>query len=170
MISTILAIFWTFIPAGIANMSPVLFKRVDFLNYPVSKKLLGDHKTWRGLFFGILMATIIVFIQKNMFSNIPFKLLDYSAINPLILGPVFGAGALVGDMVKSFFKRRVGIQPGRSWIPFDQIDWIVGANLLLLTYTNIGIEKIIISIVLMGVLHPLVNFLSYCLKCQKVKI
>jgi len=170
MISTLLAIFWTFLPAGIANMSPVLFKRVDFLNYPVNKKFLGDHKTWRGLFFGILMATIVVFIQRNMFPNIPFKLLDYNTVNPLIIGPVLGSGALIGDMAKSFFKRRVGIQPGKPWIPFDQIDWIVGANLFLLSYTNIGLQNIAISIVLMGALHPLANLIGFTLKLQKVKI
>jgi len=151
-------------------MSPVLFKRVDFLNYPVSKKNLGDHKTWRGLFFGVLMATVVVFIQKNMFPNIPFKLLDYNEINPLIIGPLLGAGALIGDMIKSFFKRRVGIKPGSSWIPFDQIDWIVGANLFLLGYTNIGLQNIAISIVLMGALHPLANLIGFTLKLQKVRI
>ena len=29
--------------------------------------------------------------------------------------------------MKSFFKRRRGIEPGASWIPFDQIDLVVGA-------------------------------------------
>lgn len=150
-------------------MSPVLFKRVDFLNYPVNKKLLGNHKTWRGLFFGILMAVITVFIQKNMFPDIPFKLLDYNIVNPLTVGPLLGTGALIGDMVKSFFKRRIGIRPGNSWIPFDQTDWIIGANLFLLIYTNIGIEKIAISIVMMGVLHPFFNLIGFMLKLQKVR-
>jgi len=116
------------------------------------------------------MATVVVFIQKNMFPNIPFKLLDYNEINPLIIGPLLGAGALIGDMIKSFFKRRVGIKPGSSWIPFDQIDWIVGANLFLLGYTNIGLQNIAISIVLMGALHPLANLIGFTLKLQKVRI
>ncbi|MEM3153941.1 MAG: CDP-archaeol synthase, partial [Candidatus Woesearchaeota archaeon] len=38
-----------------------------------------------------------------------------------------GIGALLGDSIKSFFKRRLGILPGRPWIPFDQVDYAIGA-------------------------------------------
>ena len=34
---------------------------------------------------------------------------------------------ILGDLVKSFWKRRVRVAPGRSWFPFDQIDYAVGA-------------------------------------------
>jgi CDP-2,3-bis-(O-geranylgeranyl)-sn-glycerol synthase len=40
-----------------------------------------------------------------------------------------GLGTAVGDAVKSFFKRRVGIAPGASWPVFDQIDFLLGAYL-----------------------------------------
>jgi hypothetical protein len=33
----------------------------------------------------------------------------------------------VCDSVKSFVKRRVGIAPGAPWIPFDQLDFVIGA-------------------------------------------
>ena len=35
-------------------------------------------------------------------------------------------GALIGDIIESFFKRRVGIERGKNWIPFDQLDFILG--------------------------------------------
>lgn len=38
-------------------------------------------------------------------------------------------GTGVGDAVKSFFKRRVGIAPGASWPVFDQLDFFAGAFL-----------------------------------------
>lgn len=34
-----------------------------------------------------------------------------------------------GDAVKSFFKRRMRIPPGRAWIPADELDFITGALL-----------------------------------------
>ena len=43
--------------------------------------------------------------------------------------PVIGSicfGALLGDIVESFFKRRVGRKRGENWIPFDQLDFILG--------------------------------------------
>jgi len=36
-------------------------------------------------------------------------------------------GALIGDLIKSFAKRRLGIQAGSTWVPFDQVDYIAGA-------------------------------------------
>ena len=35
-------------------------------------------------------------------------------------------GALLGDIIESFFKRRIGKSRGENWIPFDQIDFILG--------------------------------------------
>jgi len=43
--------------------------------------------------------------------------------------PIIGSicfGALIGDIIKSFFKRRIGKKRGQDWIPFDQIDFILG--------------------------------------------
>lgn len=38
------------------------------------------------------------------------------------------------DSVKSFVKRRVGIAPGEPGIPFDQLDFVIGA--LVLTWSR----------------------------------
>ena len=43
-----------------------------------------------------------------------------------------GLGTGVGDAVKSFFKRRVGIAPGASWPVLDQLDFFAGAYLFVL--------------------------------------
>ena len=52
-------------------------------------------------------------------------LIDYGNCS-LWLGVSMGAGTGVGDAVKSFFKRQIGIAPGASWIGFDQLDFFVG--------------------------------------------
>lgn len=166
----ILGILFLFLPAGIANASPVLFKRVSFLNYPVCEKFLGSHKTWRGLFFGVVMATLAVYIQTKIQIPEKFTLMDYAEINPLILGPLLGAGALIGDMIESFFKRKIGIAPGKPWVPFDQIDWIAAAALFSLPYTDLRLADAFVAIIIFGLLHPIFNLISYFLKLQKVKI
>ena len=46
-----------------------------------------------------------------------------------IMIPIIGSicfGALFGDIIESFFKRRIGKNRGENWIPFDQLDFIVG--------------------------------------------
>lgn len=163
----IIETFWLFLPAGVANMAPVLFKWIKFLDFPVDfnkkflgKRVLGDHKTFRGVFFGTLMAIITAYIENIM------GVFDY---NPFILGFLLGFGALFGDMVKSFFKRQLNIAPGKMFIPFDQIDWILGSGLFALFYIDLTWKVFLTALVMFGVLHPLINLLGYALKIKKSK-
>ena len=34
---------------------------------------------------------------------------------------------MAGDSMKSLVKRRIGIAPGKPWIPWDQLDFVLGA-------------------------------------------
>jgi CDP-2,3-bis-(O-geranylgeranyl)-sn-glycerol synthase len=174
MINLILGVFWLFLPAGLANMSPVLFKWLPFLDIPVDfnkkykgKRIFGDHKTWRGLVVGILVAILIVYIQKQLAPTIDFALIDYTTVNIALLGFLLGGGALAGDLVESFIKRQVGIKPGKQWSPWDQLDWIIGAIILTSIIVPLTAKEIIIAIILFGLLHPLMNILGYTLKIQK---
>lgn len=173
----ILQAFWLLLPAGIANMSPVLVKWLPFLDLPVDlgkefkgKPLFGKNKTYRGFLFGTLMAILVVYIQSVLFSHtLTWTLLDYSNANVFILGFLLGFGALLGDLIESFFKRQAGIVSGKSWFPFDQIDWIVGSLLLASFYVSIPLKVIVVSILLFGMIHPVVNLLGYYLGIKKNK-
>lgn len=165
---------WLFLPAGIANMSPVIFKWLPILNYPVdfnktinNKRIFGDHKTYRGLFFGILMAIITVYVEKQIIKS--NSLIDYQQVNAIYLGFLLGFGALGGDLIKSFFKRRFNVQPGVSWVPFDQLDWIVGALLAVSIYQCLSWKAWLIALFFAVILHPLVNLFGYCLGIKKNK-
>ena len=106
----------------------------DFYLRFKGKRLLGNHKTLRGFFIGTISSIIGVYLQLILIHLIPeitFGLMiNYDNVNPIYLGFVLGFGALLGDSVKSFFKRRRGLVPGQSWIFFDQVDYIVGGILL----------------------------------------
>jgi len=98
------------------------------------RRVLGDHKTWRGLVVGVLAGALTFALQQAIFRAgwlQALALLDYDACSPLP-GALLGFGALLGDAVKSFFKRGLGIAPGGTWIPFDQLDFLVGAWLCVL--------------------------------------
>lgn len=178
MFKILIQIIWFFLPAALANMSPVIFKKITFLNYPVDfniklkgKPLLGKNKTYRGFFFGTLMAILIISIQKLIYPYmIDYSLINYQEINIYLLGFLLGFGALLGDSLESLFKRRVNIAPGQPWVPFDQIDWILGATILINLYINFPLKINIISILFLGLLHPVINLISYFLGIQKNKI
>lgn len=169
--------FWLFLPAGVANMAPVIFKWVPLLDYPMDggrkwrgKRILGNHKTWRGFSLGIIAATGTVALQQlfaDTFINIsPF---DYSTVNVWALGFALGFGAMAGDAVESFVKRRQNIAPGKPWVPWDQIDWIVGAVLMVLFAVNLTLGVAVLAVVMFGLLHPLINLLGYELAIKKNK-
>lgn len=167
----IFKIIWFLLPAGAANIAPVLVQKINFLNYPIDggklflgEPVLGKNKTWRGLFFGILAAIIIVNLQDytNFFDLNSFY-------NNFILGFLFGFGSLFGDIVKSFFKRRFKISSGTMWVPFDQVDWVLGALVFSSFIFSLGWKFWLVSILIGGVLHPIINMLGYLLKIKKNK-
>jgi CDP-2,3-bis-(O-geranylgeranyl)-sn-glycerol synthase len=177
MIEIIIQTFWLLLPAGFANMAPVLFKWIPFINHPVDfnkkfrdKPIFGRNKTYRGFLFGISTAILIVFIQKNLYEyTSSISLINYAEINVFLLGFLMGFGGLLGDLIESFFKRQIGIDSGKPWFPFDQIDWVIGALIFTFFYINIEIKIIVVSILLFGILHPIINLIGYYLGIKKNK-
>jgi len=173
----LIKIFWFLLPAAIANMSPVLFKCLPFFNYPIDngmtfrgKRLFGKNKTFRGVIFATLMAILVVYLQIIFYDQaVQITLFNYSKINPILLGFLFGFGALFGDLIESFFKRQLEIQSGKSWPPFDQIDWVIGSLIFAAFYISISWEIALTSMVLFGILHPIVNLMGYYLGIKNNK-
>ena len=168
------------LPALLANASPVLFKKVNFLNYPIdfkrtwnNKRILGNNKTFRGFFFGILIAIILVFVQTYLYLNFNYfksiSLLDYNIINPLILGFLTGFGVLFGDAVESLVKRRLNIPPSSRFIPWDQIDFLVGYLIFVSFVFTPPIKVVIFLLLIVPIIHIFFNHLWYWLGIEKTK-
>ncbi len=129
---------WIIIPVYVSNASAVIVgggTPIDFgKTWGDGKRILGDGKTWRGLLsgtfigmtagFGLVVAASYInaseynFLNLNNFEGFPLMI-------PIIFSLCFGG--LCGDIVESFFKRRIGKNRGEDWIFFDQIDFILGA-------------------------------------------
>ena len=132
---------WLILPAYAANGAAVLVgggKPIDFgRKWKDGRRILGDGKTWRGLFYGSLVGSIVGFSQAFAGKYIEMEGLNilnldyfegFPLMIPLVLSLCFGA--LLGDIVESFFKRRAGKERGEDWIPFDQLDFLLGALFL----------------------------------------
>ena len=173
----ILKCFYLMLPAYFANMAPVMVKKINLFVFLIdynkqlnNKPILGKNKTFRGLFFGVIFAIIISYLQFSLSSIEFFKsisFLDYQ--NWLLLGFLMGLGALTGDLVKSFFKRRLGISPGAKFIPFDQTDFVVGALIFIMPILDLTLRIFIVSLLLSFVLHIIVNHLAFYLKIRNEK-
>jgi CDP-2,3-bis-(O-geranylgeranyl)-sn-glycerol synthase len=151
----ILTILQWGLPMGIANMAPVFIKGrrpIDFRKEWKGKRLLGKGKTWGGLIGGIVLGAITGFFLGN------FQ-----------LGLAVSAGALLGDILESFIKRRVGIKSGQTWWVFDQTDYVIGGIIVGSFVQPIALKPAIILLIILPLLHPLVNYIGYKLKVKKNK-
>ena len=168
------------LPAYIANMIPPLVKnQFKFLAIPIDggrkwkgKPIFGRNKTWRGIVAGVVISTAIFLIQRYLYSFESFRLVsmfDYTTATVWI-GILLGFGALFGDSVESFFKRRVGIKSGKPWIPFDQTDFTIGALLLTAIVYFPGWTNAVIIIVVSAFGHVLINNIGYYLKIRDTRL
>lgn len=166
----ILEALWFFLPAGIGNMAPVIANKIPLLNrwnLPLdfglsigNSRVFGANKTWRGLLFGIVCAGAFSVGQFYVYA----PLID-SVGSAFVLGMMLGGGALLGDAVASFFKRRLDIPSGTAWIPFDQTDYIIGGLLLVLPFASHTLSSVAVASILIVYtgLHFLVSYIGYLL-------
>lgn len=178
--SEIIFALWFYLPAGNANMAPVFAKKIKFLqplDKPLDfgktiggKRIFGDHKTFRGLLAGYVAAWLAFVFQVWLYQNVNYfyesALFDYSSANIWLFAAIFSLGALGGDAIESFFKRQIDIKPGKSWVPFDQADWIIGAVLLSLLVTDFQLSFYLLAITWGLLLHPLSTLIGWSIKLK----
>jgi len=164
-------IFWFFLPAGVANMAPVFANKIPLLNRwntPLDfgktykgKRIFGDHKTWRGVIFGTLAAGLFGLFQYRVIASSP-----ESTGFIFTATAAMGLGALIGDAVKSFFKRRRGIASGQSWFPYDQTDYIFGGIVFVYPFIQLPAWMMLMILIIYGTLHVIVSYAGYLLKLK----
>ena len=154
-----------FLPAGIANMTPIFANKVPVLNRwetPVDfhksfrgKRIFGDHKTWRGIVTGTVCGTLLGWPLLALLG--PSDDIYFILLAPLAMS----FGALAGDAIKSFFKRQVGVASGKSWFPFDQTDYIIGGLLLVLPFHAVSLSLAGIIFVEYFALHLISTYIGF---------
>lgn len=171
-------LFYFFLPVACANMAPVVFQGVlKPLAVPVDfgKKLsgepwFGDHKTWRGLFVATLAGGVVFIFQQYLAQSFAlfrsFSPFDITTA-PIWFGFAFGFGAILGDLIKSFFKRRFHVGPGDTWFPFDQIDFLIGACVVASIYFEITLGMFLLIISIGPIFHVLINNVGFRLQLKE---
>jgi len=146
-------------PAYCANAAPVIFGG----GFPIDggrtfldgKPIFGSHKTFRGFFSGLVVGTLVGFVQGTLF--------QYN----VLLGFALSIGALVGDLLGSFFKRRLDLPPGSTLPIVDQLGFILGALLFSLPVSPPTLPIVLIVLIITLPIHFLTNFLGYRLGVKK---
>ena len=153
----LLRLAYFMLPAYCANMAPPFVRFWRGWNPPISRRWLGDHKTVVGFLAGVCAGVLATGMQRLL--DAPIALVDYRRW--LVLGLLFGGGAMLGDALKSFAKRRLRITPGARWIPFDQLDFVLGALILVATQAKLDWVDIALILALSFVADVAVNRLAF---------
>lgn len=171
----LISAFWVMLPAYLPNPVAALCGGglpVDLgRNYSDGKRIFGDGKTYRGLAAGILAGILIGLVQIWAQGRYGWEFLPRLTLLTVTL---LAVGALLGDLVKSFFKRRFGKERGAKWPVADQYDLVAGAFVLLLIFdtqwlfATVTIPILIGILILTPVLHRAMNILGYMMKVKEV--
>jgi CDP-2,3-bis-(O-geranylgeranyl)-sn-glycerol synthase len=166
---------WIMLPAYVPNPAAVILgggRPIDGGRlHADGNRLLGDGKTVRGLLLGILAGVLVGGVQLLAQTQaLPAFLPRHTLLTVFLMA----TGALAGDLVKSYFKRRKGIPQGRKWPVADQYDLVAGALLLTLIATplwvlsNLTIPIFLWILVLTPLLHRAFNLLGHSMGVKDV--
>lgn len=161
---------WLMLPAYVPNSAAALFGgglAIDFgKNFFDGRRIFGDGKTFRGLISGTACGVAVGIAEHSSaeLAGMP----DFGEY-PSFLWVVFllSFGALFGDLLKSFFKRRLGYRRGAELPVMDQLDLVFGAWALTFIFAmgwflaNFNIWIMITAIIITPVLHRIVNVIGY---------
>ncbi len=126
----------------IANGTPILIRvllndsfklAVDFgQKLPDNKHLFGPSKTWRGIFAALSATAVAAW------------LLGYS-VNTGLLVAVY---AVLGDLLSSFIKRRLGMRPSSMAPLLDQVPESLFPAFMMKQVFNLDISSVILLVLI----------------------
>jgi len=164
------ALFFIF-PAYVANAIPVVFgggRPIDFgRKMSDGRPVFGSHKTIRGFVAGVAAGTLTTAAQQLALPLIaptdfvlPFQF-------SVLLGFAVSLGALTGDLLHSFAKRRISIAEGAPLPIVDQVDFVAGAVLLSFLVSSPPLLTIALIFVITLPAHLLTNMFAYVAGVKK---
>ncbi|MFQ5887233.1 MAG: CDP-2,3-bis-(O-geranylgeranyl)-sn-glycerol synthase [Candidatus Hydrothermarchaeales archaeon] len=162
-VNTMIIALYFFLPAYIANFFAGFGsgKPLDFgMSFPDGRRIFGDGVTIKGFFIGIVSGTISI-ILINIFRN-------FQLTADIYLAFILSSGALLGDALGSFVKRRLGMEQGESAPLLDQLDFVFGGLFTASFIVIIPLDWIIVLMLLTPLGHLTVNFVGFQLKMKEV--
>ncbi|MBS7644797.1 MAG: CDP-2,3-bis-(O-geranylgeranyl)-sn-glycerol synthase [Candidatus Bathyarchaeia archaeon] len=149
------------LPVYVANASPVILGGGAPLDlgrkFMDGKPIFGPHKTFKGFIGGLIAGW--------MTATILSALLGWGWLKPGLLAC---AGSMMGDLIGAFIKRRIGLKAGESAPLLDQLDFIIGALILVYPIWKLSMATVLISLSITPPIHLATNWIAYKLNLKKV--
>jgi CDP-diglyceride synthetase len=145
----------------VANASPILLRYLmrDIFSYPIDfncrytdgKPLFGSAKTWRGLMGSLLITSLSAQMIGHDFET----------------GLLVASGAMCGDLLSSFLKRRLGMRSSTRAPLLDQVPESLIPVLLLMQTFHLSIAAIAALVLVFFLLDVMLSRFLYHLGIRK---
>jgi CDP-2,3-bis-(O-geranylgeranyl)-sn-glycerol synthase len=139
----------------IANGAPIILRalmghRLDFAidsgyRLPDNNPLFGSSKTWRGV------------IGAFIFTSIGAILLGY----PALTGAQIALYAVLGDVLSSFIKRRLGMAPSSMAPLLDQVPESLLPAVMLMDTFELDLQSIVILVCVFVLVELLLSYIFF---------
>ncbi len=174
-----ITVLYFLLPAYISNSGGLIFGGGEPLDFGKTdskgNRWIGDGVTWKGFIGGTLLGTTVGAIQGYygptllaLYGNVIVTPIAVGIPNGIIIGFLLAFGALVGDALGSFLKRRLGIGRGKPAPILDQIDFLIVALLFASLVVKFDLGFVIISVILTLIIHLIANTGAYLLGIKDV--
>ncbi len=158
--------FWLAAPAYAANAFPPLVRGRKPLDRDAmlhGRRLFGDGKTIEGTVSGIAFGIFIGIMQLFFQPYVADVIAPYGTL--ILLSPVLiallSAGAMAGDIIGSFIKRRMGMERGSPALLLDQLGFVVTALLFSMAVVSVMPEVFAFLVIVTPVVHWIANQIGY---------
>ena len=146
-------------PSYVANAAPLVLGGGRPLdggrNFLDGRPIFGSHKTLRGLLAGIIAGSLVG--------------LGESFVDPrlALAGFAISLGAVSGDLLGAFVKRRLSVKPGGPLPILDQLDFVLGGLLLSFPFLPMSLVSVLIVVLVTPPIHLGTNLGAYLLGIKK---
>jgi len=173
-VSVVVVAVWAMLPAYVPNNVAVVAgggPPIDGGRTYGGARLLGDGKTWRGTAAGVAAGAALGLLQNALVDGGLVPTVDEAA-HGVVTFPVAAlialpAGAMLGDVLASFFKRRLDRERGAAVPGLDQLDFLVvslGLTAVVATGWFVDVfwfERLAFVVVATPLLHVSTNYLAF---------
>jgi CDP-2,3-bis-(O-geranylgeranyl)-sn-glycerol synthase len=153
VLGLLVSALWFIFPAYVANATPVVLgggRPIDGgRKFTDGRPILGPGKTIRGFVAGLIAGTIFGAIQGAIVGPLD----TYVAA-----GFLLSLGALAGDLLGSFIKRRLNMPRGGAAPGLDQLGFLAMAVLLASPIKTPSLEVFITLLIITPFIHLATNF------------
>jgi len=185
IVASALAVLWLILPSYIANAFATLPRGrgppMDLgRNWRDGRRILGPSKTWSGFWFAGFAAMPFCLLEAWLILLAPPNLKLVPTLAPTVeaaipLAAILTFGAMAGDALGSFVKRRLGRESGQRTLLLDQLPFVLVPIALgfafypaLFVSVFVRWEAVLWLLVYTLGLHAAFNYVGYWVGLKKV--